>query len=319
MRIVFVGTSALGIPSLKILAKRTSHEIKVITKPDQTGGRRGKSIASPLKLAAEELGFAIQEPDKINDPESLDWLREYGPDVMVVASFWAKLSEALLEIPRFGGINIHPSLLPRYRGAAPIQYTLLNGDAMTGVTIFQIRSKMDAGEILGQVETNVEPADNYLTLHDRLAEAAAPLLISVLEALESGEADPRIQDESKVLLAPKISKEQGGIDWNRSAPEIERQVRAFNPWPGAFTFFPIRSKPMRINITEAAVVESDPRCAKGRAGEIVESRGCIKVCCQGGGCLEIARIQREGKKEMSAEEFLRGVKMNPGDRFIDSK
>jgi methionyl-tRNA formyltransferase len=319
MRIVFVGTSALGIPSLKALASRTSHEIQVITKPDQKGGRGGKSIASPLKEVARELNLPIEEPVDINGAEHLASLRTCGPDVMVVASFWAKLSEELLGIPRLGGINIHPSLLPRYRGAAPIQYALLNGDALSGVTIFQIRKRMDAGEILGQVEAAVEPSDNYQTLHDRLSEMASPLLISVLEDLESGRARPRAQDESKVVLAPKISKEQGEIDWRDSAARIERRIRAFSPWPGAFTFLPIRSRPVRVQIREARILDSDPGSAKCRAGEVLECGARIKVCCEGGGNLDIIRIQREGKKEMSAEEFLRGVKLNPGDRFIGSK
>jgi methionyl-tRNA formyltransferase len=220
------------------------------------------------------------------------------------------MSKALLEQAEFGGINIHPSLLPRYRGAAPIQYALLNGDPVTGVTLFRMESRMDAGEILGQTEVAVAPGDDCSTLHDKLARAAAPLLLRVLDDLEEGALVPRPQDEARVVFAPKLAKRDGAIPWERTAREIERLVRAFSPWPGAFAFYRRGGKCIRLIVTKASVLEGRP--PEGAApGEIVEAEDRIVVACAGG-LLEIARLKREGRKEMSAGEFLRGLSLERG-------
>jgi methionyl-tRNA formyltransferase len=306
MRIVFVGTSELGIPSLNALVEQGRHAVVVITKPDMVGGRGRKVIESPVKREAVRLGLEVRQPEKINADETIRWMKDQGTDVMVVASFWAKLSDTLLEAPRFGGINIHPSLLPRYRGAAPIQHALLNGDKITGVTIFRIRKRMDAGEILGQVEEPVSAEDNYLILHDRLAEKAAPLLLGVLDRIENGTIEPVLQDESGVVLAPKVAKEDGAIDWTRSAEEIEHQIQALTPWPGAYSFYPRGSKKIRLIVTRGSALEGH-----GEPGRIVDARKRILVGC-GSGLLNIVRLKREGKTEMAADAFLRGLQIEEG-------
>ncbi|MFH2001289.1 MAG: methionyl-tRNA formyltransferase [Planctomycetota bacterium] len=312
MRIVFVGTSELGIPSLFALKAAGGYAIRVITKPDALGGRGCKVIFSPVKEAAMELDLHVEQPVDINASESLDRIRAFKPDLMVVASFWAKLSNELLSIPRLGGINIHPSLLPRFRGAAPIQHALLAGDPVTGVTIFQIRQKMDSGEILGQVDAPIQPDDDYLSLHDRLSDLAASLLLQVLIAMENGTAQPFPQDHASAVNAPKITKEQGRIRWDADAPTIERQVRALSLWPGAYTFYMNRSKEVRVILASVEVIKGDESPSSLIPGEVLDCPGRLVVACGGGSLLEIHRLKREGKKEMPAAEFLRGIRLDPG-------
>lgn len=314
MRILFVGTSELGIPALETLVDQGAHEILVLTKPDQKGGRGGKIISSPVKRAADRLRLPLELPQDINAPSTLEQVKAYAPDVMVVASYWAKLSEPLLEIPRLGGINIHPSLLPRYRGAAPVQHALLNGDPLTGVTIFQITRRMDAGDILGRVEEPVRPFDDCPTLHDRLAVAAAPLLLRVLDGLEKGTIFPEPQDEDLASRAPKLLRNDGSIDWRRSAEAIERKVRAFVPWPGAFTQYRHKTADLRIVILQSRISDEKVPPDRSAPGTIVASDQRILVAC-GSGLLEILRLQREGKKDMPAEAFLRGTSLVCGSSF----
>lgn len=312
MRIVFVGTSELGIPSLIALKEAGCHTLLVMTKPDTVGGRGKKVIFTPIKKAALELGLEVEQPPDINAVEVQERLRAFKADIMVVASFWAKLSEALLSVPRLGGINIHPSLLPRFRGAAPIQHALLEGDEVTGVSLFQIRQKMDSGEILGQVEDAVRPDDDYLSLHDRLSAMAAPLLLEVLAALESGTARPLPQDPAKVVKAPKITKEQGLIRWDSDARAIARQVRGLSLWPGTYTYFMKRNKPIRLQIIAGSVLDDDEGKPFGSPGEVLDYPRRIVVACGNGSRFEVHRLKREGKKEMTADEFLRGMKLDPG-------
>jgi len=311
MKIVFVGTSELGIPSLEALVAQGRHEIQLITKPDQQGGRGRGRIVSPLTRAGQDLGLSIQQPQDINAEETIAWLKAYSPRVMVVASYWARLGNPLLSVPELGAINIHPSLLPRFRGAAPIQHALLQGDPVTGVTLFQIVARMDAGDILGQVEVIVDPEDNAQTLHDRLARASAPLLLRVLEEMDSGTAQPRPQNHAERVLARKLSKAQGAMDWTRNAVELERMVRALWPWPGAFTFCPGKKRPIRLIVARSRVAVESELPGGGRPGEVANLTGRLVIYC-GKGALELLLVQREGKKVMSAEELLRGLNLGPG-------
>ncbi|MBU0755336.1 MAG: methionyl-tRNA formyltransferase [Planctomycetes bacterium] len=315
MRIVFLGTSELGIPALKALEADETHSIKVVTKPDRIAGRGRKRIPTPLKETALELGLEVNEPEDVNAPDFLQWVKENETDVLVVASFGEKLSDDLLDLPRFGGVNIHPSLLPRYRGASPVQYALLNGDEITGVSIFQIREKMDAGEILGQVREMVMPEDDYLSLHERLSEAAAPLMCDVLKAMEAGTLVPQTQDDSLAVKAPSIRKEQGRIDWSLPAEKIVCRVRAFSHWPGAFTFYVHKSRRVRLLILKAEADASNPDAPSSRPGELLAIGESIMVACGAGTKLYILSLQREGKKAMSVVEFLRGMPLAPGSIF----
>ena len=311
MRIVFIGTSELGIPSLEALSRQAAHEILVITKPDQRAGRGRRTTSSPLKHAARTLKLECLEPEDINAPEVLAEVEAFKANVLVVASYWAKLSNALLELPPFGGINIHPSLLPRYRGASPVPFALLNGDPVTGVTLFRMGSRMDAGDILGQTEIPVASDDNLQTLHDKLAEAAAPLLLRVLTGLEEGTVVPMPQDASRVVLAPKLAKKDGAISWEKSAVQIDRLVRAFTPWPGAFTFYRCGDASFRLTVTVCKVLDACRLPTGIVPGQIVEvQKGLVVACAEG--LLEITRLKREGKKEMSSIDFLRGFKVESG-------
>lgn len=311
MRIIFVGTSELGIPSLKALKEQGKHQVFVVSKPDQTGGRGNRVFPSPIKKAALALGYDCHTPENINSQEMLDWVKETKSRIIIVASFWAKLSKQLLESVEFGGVNIHPSLLPKYRGAAPIQHALLNGDPVTGVTLFQMAGRMDAGPILAQTQEPVLLEDNNLTLHDRLAEKAAPLLLNLLQGFEEGAVKPREQDDSQMTLAPKFNKNHGRIQWAQPAENIERQIRAMTPWPGAFTFYVRGRKRIRLSILKAKAFAAQNPVEPGRA-VLTEKR--LKIACKDSE-LEILRLQREGKKEMSAEEFLRGAPMEAGAVF----
>lgn len=312
MRILFVGTSELGIPSLRALAAAGAHRVWVVTKPDRRAGRGRGLVFPPVKEAALGMGLPLEQPENINHPEFLARVREIAPRALVTAAYWAKLSPALLALAHHGGINIHPSLLPRFRGAAPIQYALLHGDRVTGVTLFRMTERMDAGPVLGRVEVPVAPSDDYRTLHDKLAEAAAPLLCRVLEGLEAGTLVPEPQDEAKAVFAPKLTKEDGAVPWHRSAVEIERFVRAFTPWPGAYTFCNLRRRRARLILTRTRVKEgAGPFAGKARPGTVVSASGGLLVAC-GEGCLEIVRLKREGGKELDADAFLRGMPLEAG-------
>jgi len=316
MHIVFIGTSELGIPSLRALKERTAHDIAVISKPDQVGGRGNRVIAPPLKLAAQELGLDCMQPVDVNSEEIIGFVREFEADLIVTASFWARLSRELLAAPRFGGLNIHPSLLPRYRGAAPVQHAILNNDAVTGVTIFQMRERMDAGEILGREETPISGDDDFPSLHNKLANAAAPLLLRVLDEIEHGSMSPVPQDDSDAVMAPKLKREDGRIDWRSSAAHIERLVRAMVPWPGAYTFVRHRRSFVRIIITKSRCTESvDSTASAPEPGEIVESGKRLIVACSEG-FLDVLRLKREGKNELPTEEFTKGMHFEPGTRFV---
>jgi len=324
MRILFIGTSELGVPSLRALAASGEHTLRVFTKPDRPAGRGRRLLCPPVKEAARALGIPVEQPPDVNHPSVIETVRGLAPDVVVTASFWARLSEELLAVPRHGGLNIHPSLLPRFRGAAPIQHALLAGDPVTGVTVFRMTGRMDAGPILGRVEVPVSPEDDYRSLHDKLAEAAAPLLLDVLRGLEEGTLAPEPQDEAAAVPAPKLKKEDGAVPWERPAVEIERFLRAFTPWPGAYTFCPVRGKRIRLILTRGRVAEgAAPGEGDGGGGlpaasppgTVLEGRARLRVAC-GEGVLEVLRLKREGGKELSAEAFLRGLPLEPGTLLL---
>ena len=313
MRVLFTGTSELGIPTLEALAADPRHETVVLTKPDQVAGRGRRIISSPIKKVAEKLGLVCRTPVRANDSDFVDAVNAESFDLILVASYWARLSEAFLSTARFGGVNIHPSLLPRYRGAAPIQHALLNGDPTTGVTLFAMEQRMDAGGILVQVEESVRPDDDYLTLHDRLARRAAPLALTLMDDLEAGRAVPRPQDEAEAVAAPKLSREDGLVDWSEPAAAIERKTRAFHPWPGAYTFVHKRGKARRLLLIEAKVAYDEVAVSEA-PGTVLEAGPRLVVAC-GRDRLEIRNIQQEGKKAMDADAFLRGRAVECGTKL----
>ncbi len=236
MRILFMGTAELACPCLEAVAKVPGDEvIAVVTQPDRPKGRDLKPTPPPVKVAAERLALPVQQPLKIREPAAIDSLRAVQPDLIIVVAYGQILPKSVLEIPRFGCVNVHTSLLPRWRGAAPIQYAILHGDRETGVTTMYMDEHMDTGDIILQRTQLIHADDTSATLHDRLAKLGAGLLVETVELIAVGKAPRAKQDESRATYAKKITKDEGRIDWTRSAVEIERQVRAFNPWPGTHT------------------------------------------------------------------------------------
>ena len=304
MKIIFFGSSQFAVPVLKSLLD-SEHEVKaIVTKSEKPAGRGLKEKPTDIKIFADKYAPDVKliQPLKLRDSEFQDDLRAIGADIFTVASF-PIMPMTLVNIPPNGCMNVHPSLLPKYRGAAPIRWTLLNGETKTGVSTFFIGGKVDAGSILKQVETEILPEEIYTELHDRLAQIGAGLALDSLKMVESGSFTTKIQDETHATPAPKINKELTLIDWDNPAESIYNKVRAFADKPGAFTF--LNGKRMKIL-----------KCRPDRSGNIPPFMGeCEKNTLSAGcrdGSIEILELQMEGKKKMSAEVFLRGFK---GDKI----
>ena len=301
-----MGTPDFAVPSLKRLVEE-GYDVKlVITQPDRPAGRGKKLTPPPVKVVAQELGIPVYQPERLKDNEELRRkLLEVNPDLIVVAAYGKILPEWLLNLPRYGTLNVHASLLPKYRGASPIQWALLNGEEETGVTIMKVIPELDAGDIISQRRVRIEREDNAQTLHDRLAEVGAELLVETIPPYVSGELKPVPQNEEEATYCPQIKKEMGRIDWRRGAEEIFNQIRAFTPWPSAYTTF----KGKQVKITKAVPVEGE-----GKPGEVIRADRELVVAA-GRGALKVERIKPEGRKEISGEEFVRGYRVKEGDFF----
>ena len=301
-----MGTPDFAVPSLKKLIEK-GYDVKlVITQPDRPAGRGKKLTPPPVKVVAEELGIPVYQPERVKDNEELrEKLLSINPDLIVVAAYGKILPEWLLNIPEYGTVNVHASLLPKYRGASPIQWALLNGEEETGVTIMKVIPELDAGDIISQRRVKIEREDNAKTLHDKLAEVGAELLVETIPLYVSGKLKPVPQNEEEATYCPQIKKEMGEIDWTRSSREIFNQIRAFTPWPSAYTTF--RGK--RVKILKAEPVEGS-----GKPGEVIEA-GRELIVATGKGALRVERLRPEGRKEISGEEFARGYRVKPGDLF----
>ena len=301
MRIAFLGTAELAGPCLEAVAKTPGHEVvAVVTQPDRPKGRDLQPAPPPVKVVAEHLGLPVQQPPKIRESAAIDALRAVQPDLIVVVAYGQILPKSVLEIPRLGCINVHTSLLPRWRGAAPIQYAILHGDRETGVTTMYMDEHMDTGDIILQRAQLIHADDTSATLHDRLAKLGAGLLVETVELITEGRALRAKQDESKATYAKKLTKEDGRIDWTRSAVEIERQIRAFNPWPSSYT----RLGDLLLKIWKVETVEG----VSGNPGEV--RADFIVATGQGG--LRIVELQPANSKRMPVDAFLRGHKVEVG-------
>jgi methionyl-tRNA formyltransferase len=301
MRIIFMGTAELAAPCLEAVAKMTGHEVvTVVTQPDRPKGRDLKPAPPPVKVAAERLDLLVQQPPKIREASVIDSLRSLQPDLIVVVAYGQILPKSLLEIPRLGCINVHTSLLPRWRGAAPIQYAILHGDHETGVTTMYMDEHMDTGDIILQRAQLIHADDTSATLHDRLAKLGADLLVQTVDLIAGGKAPRAKQDETHVTHAKKITKEDGCINWARSAIEIERQVRAFNPWPGTYT----RLGDLLLKVWKVEIVEG----VSGNPGELLAD--FVIATSEGG--LRIRELQPANSKRMPIEAFLRGHEVKVG-------
>ena len=303
MKILFMGTPDFAAGSLKSLIAAGYEISAVVTQPDRPKGRSGKPVFSPVKEVALQAGIPVLQPEKIKRPEETARLLEYPADIYVIAAFGQILSKEILEQPRLGCINVHASLLPRYRGASPIQRVILDGEKSTGITIMQMNEGLDTGDILYTKSIDLAPDETFETLHDRLMVLGGEALTEALPLIEAGKLTPVKQDDSLSCYAPLIKKEDGLIDWKRSSDEIYSQIRAFNPWPGAFTY----SSGRMLKIWEA-----QPVSGSGRPGEILGTdKDSFTVAC-GSGAMKILSLQPEGKKRMETSAYLLGNKTESG-------
>lgn len=308
MRVVYMGTPAFAVPGLEALISRPEHEVAgIVTGPDRPMGRGLKTAPSPVKETALRHGIPVWQPEKLRDPGFLDALRSLDAGLFVVVAFRI-LPNELLAIPPRGTINLHPSLLPRYRGAAPIQWAVMNGDKVTGVTTFLVERRVDAGDILCQETVPIGPEETAGELHDRLSRTGADLLLRTVDRVADGRIRPRPQ-RGEASPAPRISREDGRIDWRLPARAIYNRVRGLNPVPMAFTTW--RGRRLRI-------MASQPVCLEGEGvrppGEIVsadEHRGIIVQAGEGG--LRLDRVQPEGRSRIEGAEFVRGYRPAAGD------
>jgi methionyl-tRNA formyltransferase len=305
-KIVFMGTPDFAVPTLQALIQH--HEvIGVVTQPDRPAGRGNQVHESPIKKVAVEAGIPVFQPEKLRRKEAVEELKKWQPDVYVVAAFGQILPQAVLDIPVYGSINVHASLLPRWRGAAPIQACIRAGDAESGVTIMKMDAGLDTGPMLAHRAIPLAPDETGQSLHDKLARIGSALLIETLPRYLSGVLQPQPQREEGVTYAPQIEKEEGRIDWTKSAVEIERLVRAFTPWPGTFTTWDGKLlKILRVS------PPSNPAASQAEAGRVVKHQGQIAVQT-GAGLLFPTQVQLEGKKATSVEDFARGY-----PQFIDA-
>ena len=311
LRIIFMGTPELAATSLRaLIATRDFQIIAVVTQPDQPKGRGLHLEPSPVKQIAQQLNLPVLQPQRAREESFIEQLRALQPDLAVVAAYGQILPKAVLDLPRFGCLNVHTSLLPKYRGAAPIQHALLNGEAETGVTIMKMDAGLDTGDILTQQKTVIDASDNSQRLHDRLAEMGASLLMSTIPDFIAGKIQARPQPSEGVSYAPKIKKQDGQIDWAQPARTIWNRVRAMVPWPGAFTHLPEKAGSHLLKIREAEVVEG-----MGEAGAVLQAdkRGVVIAC--GSGALRVLDVQREGGRRMSATEFLAGHALRVGEKL----
>jgi methionyl-tRNA formyltransferase len=353
MNIVFMGTAELSCASLEALAHDRQFQIAaVVTQPDRPKGRELRPQPSPVKMLAQKLDLPVLQPGRARDETFISELRGLAPDLIVVVAYGQILPPAILDLPRHGCLNVHTSLLPKYRGAAPIQWAMANGDAETGVTLMKMDAGLDTGPIVAQRRAPIQATDDSATLHDRLARLGAELLLATLPGYIAGKIQPRPQPAGGVSHAPKIKKEDGRIDWTLPAQVIANRLRAFTPWPGAYTFLPAKpsvgraspraeaknserlasslTPPQMLKIWKAEAVEkftgrdSALRCPDAAArrpypgqnpGEVLlaDKSGILAACGQG--ALRILELQLEGGRRMSAAEFLAGHPLKSGEKI----
>jgi methionyl-tRNA formyltransferase len=304
-RILFMGTPAFAIPAMEALVKNGYPVISVVTQPDRPQGRGRTAAPPPVKLIAESLALTVLQPEKVRSPEFLETFRKLAPDLVIVAAFGQILPREIIHGQPRGCINIHPSLLPRYRGAAPINWALIRGEEKTGVTIMQMDEGIDSGDILFQEETPIGAEETFGALNDRLAKMGAELLLITLAMMETGTLLPRRQDHTLATFAPRLGREDGMIRWNNNARSIVSLIRGLSPSPGAYTF--LDGKQLKIY-----TAESEPRAVAEAPGTVVGKTEVGLRVATGKGYALLKELQIEGKKRLAVHDFLRGVRMAPG-------
>ncbi len=313
LRLVMMGTGKFALPTLRGLYESDHQVVGLYTQPDRTGRGHHRHV-NPMKEAAMEHGTPVLQPIKANADKALAELESLDADLLVVAAYGQILSSKLLQIPKFGAINVHASLLPKYRGAAPIQHAILRGETETGVTIFRIEPKLDAGPILAVESTPIGPKETYGELEQRLADLSVGLVRDVVDRIESGSVEPIIQDAAAVTLAPRLGKESGAVDWSQTAEEIGWHIRAMQPWPNPFTFLEREEgPPLRLILISA---QPSDITSDSEAGSVAFADRKQLVIQTGAGTLDITKLQPQGKRAMDTADFLCGHPVSAGTRLL---
>lgn len=310
MRIVFMGSAELACPALEALLDAGADEVAaVVTQPPRPRGRRLQAEPCPVMKQAVARGLRVLDPESARDPAFVGALRALAPDAIVLVAYGQFLNREVLDTPSRGCLNLHPSLLPRYRGAAPIAWAVARGETVTGVTVMFMNDRMDAGDIVLQEESVVDPEDTAITLGARLARQGAGLLVRALDLVRRDAAPRRPQDEARVTWAPRLTKEDGRVDWRRSAAEIRNRVRGFQPWPGSYCVLPLPGAPtlriLRVRIEPGA----------GHPGTLLSVEGDGPLVAAGADAVRLIEVQPAGRKVMPGSAFLRGHAWQPGDRW----
>lgn len=308
MKIVFMGTPDFAVGALEALIE-AGHEITaVVTQPDKAKGRSGKLTPPPVKECALAHNIPVMQPVRIKTPEAIAELKQYEADVYIVAAFGQILSQEILDMPKYGCLNIHASLLPKYRGASPIQHVIIDGEGETGVTIMQMNAGLDTGDMLYKKTIAIENTDNYETLHDKLMVVGGQAIVEALPLLEEGKLTPQKQDDGLSCYAPLIDKQMGRLDFAKDAVVLDRLIRGVTPWPSAFTSY----QGKQLKIWRAEPVEQAEGGAATPGTVVKVEKDAFYVACKTG-ALRVLEVQLEGKKRMSTRDFLLGVKVKDGD------
>lgn len=308
MRIVFFGSAEIGYPVLDALLDSPEDEVvAVITQPDRPVGRKLRMTPCPVKEYAQRKELRVFSPEKVGSSESLSELKQLNADLFVVIAYGQYIPQSVLSLPPKRSINLHPSLLPKYRGSSPIQWALANGDMVTGATILYVSEKMDAGDIILQQKVDISPEDNAITMETRLGNVGAKLLMEAVDQIRLGNAKSHPQDDAAATEVRKLTKEDGRLDWTLPADVLNNRIRAFVSWPGCFCEAPSRSGLQRIKVFRAEV-----ESANGAPGEVLDASGKGPLIAAGEGSLRLLEVQPAGKKVMDGSAYLRGYPLTPG-------
>jgi methionyl-tRNA formyltransferase len=309
LRIVFFGTPEFAVPTLDALLASRHQVVGVVTQPDRPRGRGQKTTAGPVKLRALSAGLPVLQPERLKDQSFLDALAALGADLGVVAAYGKILTDVVLATPRLGMVNVHASLLPRYRGAAPVHRAVIAGETETGVTIMRVVKALDAGGMLAKVTRAIGPDDTSDEVERDLASLGANLLVTTIDALADDRVSEAPQNDAEATYAHRLTKDDGVVDWTRSASDIHNQIRGLHPWPHAFTF----ARGQRVILHRSAQAAAD--AGTGLPGSLLEAAGDRLVVATGAGALQILVMQAEGKRPIAARDFLAGHPLAAGDRF----
>lgn len=316
MRLIFVGTTSSAINVLERLIKSTEHHLLgVVTQPDRCCGRGLKKSPLPIKELAQKHHYRLYQPAEINNPAFINQIKELSPDAVVVAGYGQIISQSLLVIPKYGWLNIHPSLLPKYRGASPVTHTILNGDDLSGVTIIKMTAQMDAGPIIAQESVPVKPDETTPQLEERLFNLGGTMLIHILPRLERDEIEFRRQSDDEATYAPRLTKKDGLINWQKPAFMIYNHIRAMQGWPGAYTFcYTQKYRALRVNVSRTRLGLKGETSSQP-PGTIIKVTPQKLVVNTGDGILQLLELQPAGKRVMTAQDFINGYRIKEGDRY----